>query len=116
MRPAAQHGVEQADQPEEQHPEDEAPHQHAGGERGNPSQRVLTIPRHGVTIPLMNAEPLTDWRQELRSQGRKVQWLADATGTPRATVYAYSCGVRRAPEEWLRKAYRALGVNPEKAA
>ena len=65
----------------------------------------------------MKDSPHTDWRQALSEQGRKVQWLADATGTPRATVYAYSCGVRKAPAAWLEKAHRALGIpSPEAAA
>lgn len=54
-----------------------------------------------------------DWRKalELHPIGRYggLTWLAEATGTKRATVYSYSGGRRNPPITWLRKAAQALG-------
>lgn len=51
-----------------------------------------------------------DWRAVLREQGRTIGWLADRTGRPRRTVYAYSRGQLTATPEWLAEASEALGV------
>ena len=50
------------------------------------------------------------WRAVLKEQGRTLTWLAQATGRPRRTIYAYSQGQLRPTEEWLRRASAALGV------
>ena len=52
----------------------------------------------------------TAWRTVLREQGRTIAWLADKTGRPRRTVYAYSKGELTPTPEWLAAASRVLGV------
>lgn len=51
-----------------------------------------------------------DWKLVLKAQGRSIGWLADATQSKRSTVYAYSCGARVTPDEWLTKVWTALGM------
>lgn len=59
----------------------------------------------------MNATTRLDaWRAVLKGQGRTIAWLAERTGTPRWTVYAYSRGNRRPSDDWLRKAADVMGV------
>lgn len=50
------------------------------------------------------------WRIELREQGRTLRWLARVTGTPEGTIYAYSTGKRRPPDEWIERALAAMGL------
>jgi predicted transcriptional regulator len=52
----------------------------------------------------------TDWRTVLKAQGRTIAWLADRTGRPRRTIYAYSRGDLRPTAEWLARAAEILGV------
>lgn len=49
------------------------------------------------------------WKTVLLAQGRSLKWLAEATGTPRRTVYDYSSKTpTRASAEFLAKASKAL--------
>lgn len=50
------------------------------------------------------------WRTVLKEQGRSLTWLAQATGRPRRTIYAYSQGQLRPTDVWLAKVSEALGV------
>lgn len=51
----------------------------------------------------------TDWLTVLREQGRTIGWLADKTGKPRRTVYAYSRGDIDPPQEWIADVAEVLG-------
>ena len=51
-----------------------------------------------------------EWRAVLKYQGRTLAWLADRTGRPRRSVYAYSRGQMRPTAEWLAKVSEVLGV------
>lgn len=50
------------------------------------------------------------WLTVLREQGRSITWLAEQTGRPRRSLYAYSQGQMRPTAEWLAVASKALGV------
>lgn len=50
------------------------------------------------------------WRTVLREQGRTITWLAQETGRPRRSIYAYSQGTMRPTAEWLALASMALGT------
>jgi hypothetical protein len=67
-----------------------------------------------MTDPTANQDPPGwDWRAAVRVHpvGRYggLAWLADVTGTPRRTVYAYSAGQRTVPTAWLAKIAGVLG-------
>jgi len=51
----------------------------------------------------------TAWRTVLREQGRTIAWLADQTGRPRRTVYAYSRGDLKPTAAWLAAVSIVLG-------
>jgi hypothetical protein len=58
----------------------------------------------------MDTQSTVTWRSVLREQGRSLAWLAKRTETPPRTVYAYSIGDRRPPQEWLERVAVALDV------
>lgn len=53
-----------------------------------------------------------DWRAALKvhpiGKYGGLAWLAEATGRPKRTVYAWSAGQRPAPVSWLRDVARVL--------
>lgn len=55
-----------------------------------------------------------DWPTVLRAQGRTYRWLAGHTGKSPATVAAYACKARVAPNAWLAETWTVLGF-PELA-
>lgn len=61
----------------------------------------------------MTPRNLATIKQALTEQGRRWDWLARVTNTKARTVYSYTSGERQAPEEWLRKAREALGIDQE---
>jgi len=58
----------------------------------------------------MDTQSVVTWRGVLREQGRSLAWLAQRTGTPARTVYAYSSGARVPTGAWLDRVALALGV------
>ena len=50
------------------------------------------------------------WRTALADQRRTIAWLAVETGKSPRTLYAYSRGVLRPTDDWLRAASQVLGV------
>jgi len=55
--------------------------------------------------------PHLAWKTLLREQGRSITWLAEQTGTPRRTVYAYGSGqIKNPPTEWLALVAKLLGI------
>lgn len=72
---------------------------------------TLNVRGASVTVHMEQPTAQNDWRAVLKAQGRSIAWLADQTGRPRRTVYAYSQQTRTPPAEWLAKAYEVLGVD-----
>lgn len=49
------------------------------------------------------------WRDETFRQGRRLSWVASATGKSARTIYAYSRGELVPPDPWLAQVAELLG-------
>lgn len=61
-----------------------------------------------MDIPTVQTAP-RPWRVVLSEQRRSLRWLAEETGRPARSIYAYAQGQMRPTPEWLRDASRVLG-------
>jgi hypothetical protein len=50
--------------------------------------------------------------ETVKAQGRKLRWLADATGVSLSYITKMQCGDRPARREWAERAASALGLSP----
>lgn len=50
-----------------------------------------------------------DWRTVLKDERRTLRWLAEQTGRPVRTVYAYHQGRLPPTREWLTRVSAVLG-------